>query len=79
MKDLDINNDNMISYDEFQTWWLSGKQGLSPNMKQMLGYKLKAVNALNSLSGNIKEIIEETSKEYKEEDMQDSSFKIRVN
>lgn len=25
MKDLDINKDNKISYDEFRKWWLSGR------------------------------------------------------
>ena len=25
MKDLDMNKDNKISYEEFSKWWLSGK------------------------------------------------------
>ena len=25
MKDLDINKDDKISYDEFRKWWLSGR------------------------------------------------------
>jgi len=29
MKDLDIDKDNKISFDEFGKWWLSGRQGLS--------------------------------------------------
>jgi len=43
MKDLDINKDGKISFDEFKTWWLSGKQGLSPMMRKLLGFKLKTI------------------------------------
>ena len=25
MKDLDLNKDNKISFDEFSVWWLSGR------------------------------------------------------
>jgi Ca2+-binding EF-hand superfamily protein len=25
MKDLDINKDNKVTYDEFSKWWLSGR------------------------------------------------------
>ena len=25
MKDLDMNKDNKITYDEFRKWWLSGR------------------------------------------------------
>lgn len=42
MKDLDINKDNNISYDEFRKWWLSGRQGLSPWMRRLLSLKLKS-------------------------------------
>ncbi len=79
MKDLDINKDNKISFDEFKAWWLSGKQGLSKFMRQMLGIKLKAVKALNTVSGNLKEVVEEAAKEANPADMSCNSFKVNVN
>ncbi len=36
MKDLDINGDNKISFDEFSSWWLTGGAGLSPWMRVIL-------------------------------------------
>lgn len=43
LKDLDRNHDGKISYDEFSSWWLSGRQGISDTMRKLLGYKLNAV------------------------------------
>lgn len=60
MKDLDLNKDHQISFDEFKTWWLSGKQGLSPWMRRMLGYKLSTIKFLDTMSENIKQVVEES-------------------
>jgi hypothetical protein len=46
MKDLDANHDGKISLEEFQSWWLTGRRGLSPFMRKMLGLKLKAVKLM---------------------------------
>lgn len=43
MKDLDINKDNKVTYDEFSKWWLSGRQGLSPWMRYLLASKIKGL------------------------------------
>ena len=40
MRDLDVNKDNQISYEEFRTWWLSGRQGLSSLMRSLLAFKI---------------------------------------
>jgi len=40
MKDLDQNKDGKISLEEFQRWWLSGRQGLSGWMRRLLAFKL---------------------------------------
>ena len=49
MKDLDINKDNKISFEEFSKWWLSGRQGLSPLMRRLLGFKLKTTKLFGSI------------------------------
>lgn len=49
MKDLDINKDNKISYDEFKKWWLSGRQGLSNWMRRLLAFKLKSGKLVGTL------------------------------
>lgn len=50
MKDLDLNKDNKISLDEFQKWWLSGRQGLSQWMRRLLAFKLKTVKFFGGIS-----------------------------
>lgn len=60
MKDLDINKDNKISYDEFKKWWLSGRQGLSPWMRRLLGLKLKSTKFFGTISGTLKDVINES-------------------
>ena len=60
MKDLDINKDNQISYDEFKKWWLSGRQGLSPWMRRLLAAKLKTLKFMEHISGPLKEVLSES-------------------
>ena len=50
MRDLDIDKDNRISYEEFSKWWLSGRQGLSPWMRRLLASKLRTRNVIDQLS-----------------------------
>lgn len=61
LKDLDQNKDGKISFQEFQTWWLSGRQGLSGTMRRLLGYKLSALKFVDSISGTLKETLEEAA------------------
>lgn len=49
MKDLDINKDRKISYEEFSNWWLSGRQGLSPLMRRLLTFKLSTVKFFGNI------------------------------
>lgn len=60
MKDLDINKDNKISFDEFQKWWLSGRQGLSHWMRRLLAFKLKSAKLVGSLTGPLQEVLSES-------------------
>lgn len=41
LRDLDINKDGKITFDEFTKWWLSGRQSRSPWMRRILSSKLK--------------------------------------
>ena len=34
--DLDSNNDGTISLEEFQKWWLSGRQGITGAMSRLM-------------------------------------------
>lgn len=61
MKDLDQNKDGKISYEEFSTWWLSGRQGLSGWMRKLLGFKLKALKFADQISGTVREVVNEAS------------------
>lgn len=61
LKDLDQNKDGKISLEEFSSWWLSGRQGLSPWMRRLLGYKLNAIKFVGSISGTLKETIEDAA------------------
>ena len=57
MKDLDRNRDNMITYDDFRKWWLSGRQGLSQTMRRLLSIKIKALRFMGQISGSLKDLI----------------------
>lgn len=54
LKDIDINKDNKISYEEFAKWWLSGRQGLSPWMRTLLSSKVTALKLMDTLSAPMK-------------------------
>ncbi len=66
LKDLDMNKDGKISYDEFKKWWLSGRQGLSPFMRRLLGFKLKTVKFFGNIQSTLQEVIEESKTEQAE-------------
>lgn len=53
MKDLDVNKDGKISYEEFTAWWLSGRQGLSGMMRRLLAIKIRALKFVDSISGTL--------------------------
>ena len=59
MKDLDINKDNQISYEEFRKWWLSGRQGLSPWMRRLLSFKVQTLKLFDQIGEPLKEVIME--------------------
>lgn len=61
MKDLDANKDGKISFEEFQQWWLSGRQGLSVLMRKLLAFKIKTLKFVDSISGTIREVIDDAS------------------
>ena len=61
MKDLDQNKDGKISYEEFSQWWLSGRQGLSGWMRKLLAFKLKAVKFADSISGVVRDVVNDAS------------------
>jgi hypothetical protein len=78
MKDLDINHDNKISYDEFKKWWLSGRQGLSPLMRRLLATKLKTLKLIGQISGPLKDVLAEADSGQAVE-MTTNSLSINLN
>jgi hypothetical protein len=48
--DIDLNGDGKISPDEFQLWWLSGRNGTTGSMSQLLAAKLGGVKTLENMS-----------------------------
>jgi hypothetical protein len=77
MKDLDINKDNQISYDEFRKWWLSGRQGLSPWMRRLLAFKLTSSKFIHSISESLQSVIQEAQTEQVE--YTTNSFSVNIN
>ena len=59
MKDLDINKNNQITYQDFRKWWLSGKQGLSKWMRRLLAFKLKTLKFMDTIGGTLKDVVAE--------------------
>ena len=54
MKDLDINKDGVVDFDEFRRWWFSGFKSYSGARRSMIKMKKKAKNALDALvQGNL--------------------------
>lgn len=78
MRDLDIDKDNRISYEEFSKWWLSGRQGLSTWMRRLLASKLKSLKLIDQLSGPLMEILKDTT-HSDAEDISTSSFTLNIN
>jgi hypothetical protein len=77
MKDLDLNKDNQISFDEFRKWWLSGRQGLSQWMRRLLAFKLKSVKFFGNISSQINEVVAEASAQ--QVDINTSHFSLNIN
>jgi calmodulin len=77
LKDLDQNKDGKISLEEFQAWWLSGRQGLSGTMRRLLGYKLGALKFVDSISGTLKETLEEAANQAV--DVSTNNLSININ
>ena len=61
LQDLDQNKDGKISFDEFRKWWLSGRQGLSPWMRRLLGFKIKTNKFFGTIQGTLGEVIKDSS------------------
>jgi hypothetical protein len=57
VKDLDCNKDGKISLEEFTSWWLSGRQGLSNIMRKLLAFKIQALKFADHITGTLKEIV----------------------
>jgi hypothetical protein len=77
LKDLDMNKDNKIGYEEFKQWWISGRPGVSTWMRKLLSLKLKAMNFLGSINTTLKEALD--SKEEKDSELSESSLVVSVN
>jgi hypothetical protein len=78
MKDLDIDKDNRISYEEFSKWWLSGRQGLSPWMRRLLASKLSALKVIDQISAPMLEILQEAT-HSDTEDISTSKLTVNLN
>ncbi len=78
MKDLDIDKDNRISFEEFSKWWLSGRQGLSPWMRRLLASKLTALKVIDQISAPMMEILQDAT-HSDAEDIATSSLTVSVN
>lgn len=79
MKDLDINKDNMISYEEFRKWWLSGRQGLSQWMRRLLAFKLKSVKFFGTISNTLTDVLSEAEESQVADDLQTDSLSLNLN
>lgn len=78
LRDLDVNRDGKITFDEFTKWWLSGRQSRSPWMRRILSSKLKTQKFVDQLSAPIKEVLANASKEDAK-DISTNSFTVSVN
>lgn len=78
LKDIDINKDNKISYEEFAKWWLSGRQGLSPWMRTLLGTKITAMKLMDTLSAPMKQVLGDVT-EASIHDISTSSLTVNIN
>lgn len=78
MKDLDIDKDNRISFEEFAKWWLSGRQGLSPWMRRLLASKLTALKLIDQLSAPLQEVLQDAT-HTDAADISTSSLTVSIN
>jgi hypothetical protein len=60
MGDFHVTKDNKISEAQFKEWWASGKQGLSPMMRNLLGAKLNTLKFFDTISGNLQKSLDES-------------------
>lgn len=79
MKDFHVTKDNKISEKQFKQWWASGKQGLSPLMRNLLGAKLNTLRFFDSISENLKKAMDETAAEASQEDISNNQLQILFN
>lgn len=62
MLDLDRNKDGKISLEEFQLWWMSGRQGATGTMSRLMeaatrkGSKFADIPNLSTLVGEVPEV-----------------------
>jgi hypothetical protein len=78
LKDIDKDKDNKISFTEFSKWWLSGRQGLSPLMRNLLAIKLTSMKLLDTLSAPMKEVLSDAT-QLDAQDISTSSFTLNLN
>jgi hypothetical protein len=78
LKDIDKDKDNKISFTEFSKWWLSGRQGLSPLMRNLLSFKLTSLKLLDTLSGPMKEVLSDATQQDAH-NISTSSFTLNLN
>lgn len=78
LKDIDINKDNKISYEEFAKWWLSGRQGLSSWMRLLLSSKMTALKLMDTLSAPMKQVLGDIT-EASLHDIATSSLTLNIN
>ena len=78
LKDIDKDKDNKISFAEFSKWWLSGRQGLSTLMRNLLAFKLKSLKLLDTLSAPMKEVLSDATMQDAH-DISTSSFTLNLN
>ena len=67
MKELDYNKDGKLSFDEFADWWKCGRRGVSPALRRMIQFKMKASNLLSKASSAIKSMEEKKTSELAKE------------
>ena len=78
LKDIDKDKDNRISFAEFAKWWLSGRQGLSPLMRNLLSFKLKSLKLIDTLSAPMKEVMSDLTQQDAY-NISTSSFTLNLN